>query len=115
MSGYYIQLQAENPEVAERYKQKLCSINNVDPFALDDSKFSTNPSDFPPVTNMDIVAYLVLTTSYYTQQQMKAFKSLNAFKYFDAGFVSGCGALKLNKMVVVVGKVKPILLSTLCI
>nr|CAI5827397.1 unnamed protein product [Callosobruchus analis] len=55
---------------------------------------------------MDIIAYLVFTSSFYTSQQMKAYKSLQAYKYFEAGFVHKCGAIKINNFMVVSQKVK---------
>nr|XP_023015349.1 uncharacterized protein LOC111504870 [Leptinotarsa decemlineata] len=55
---------------------------------------------------MDIVAYLVLTHSFYTNEQMKAFKSLEAHKYFTSGFVLKAGTKVINDFYVLVGKVK---------
>ncbi|KAJ8952469.1 hypothetical protein NQ314_007546, partial [Rhamnusium bicolor] len=105
MSNYFIKLENEHPDVATRYTQKLSLINNMDPYSLKDSQLSYSAADFPPVNNMDIVSYLVLT-SYYTSEQMKAFKSLHAYKYFEAGFVSKCGVININNYMVVVANVK---------
>ncbi|KAJ8929668.1 hypothetical protein NQ314_017631 [Rhamnusium bicolor] len=77
----------------------------MDPYSLKDSQLSYSAADFPPVNNMDIVSYLVLTTSYYTSEQMKAFKSLHAYKYFEAWFVSKCGVININNYMVVVANV----------
>ncbi|KAJ8983686.1 hypothetical protein NQ317_003475 [Molorchus minor] len=66
MSDYLAKLKSENPDVAARYCQKLSIINDVDPYSLKESDLSYNAVDFPPVNNMDIVSYLVLTTSFYT-------------------------------------------------
>lgn len=105
MSDYYNKIFMENPDVAERYRQKLSSVNYVDPYSLSDDDLDFNTANFPPVTNMDIVSYLVLTTSFYIKQQMKAFKSLNAYKYFNAGFITMCGILKINEKIVARGTV----------
>lgn len=40
---------------------------------------------------MGIVSNFVLTTSFYTKDQMKAHKSFCTFKYFEAGFLTSCG------------------------
>lgn len=101
MSDYFNTLSSENPDVAERYRQKLNVINYVDPFSLSADDLDFNSSNFPAVTKMDIVSYLVLTTSFYTGLQMKASQSLNAYKIFEAGFVSKCRVLKVNNRVVV--------------
>ena len=45
----------------------------------------------PKVDSMDIVNYLVLTTSHYTGQQFKAYRSLDSFQYFVGGFVFHVG------------------------
>ncbi|KAJ8947716.1 hypothetical protein NQ317_006927 [Molorchus minor] len=93
MSDYLAKLKSENPDVAARYCQKLSIINDVDPYSLKES-------------DLVITRYLVLTTSFYTGQQMKAFKSLHAYKYLEAGFVSSCGVININNCIVVRGKVK---------
>ncbi len=46
------------------------------------SEFSVELEDLPTVEAVDITNYLVLQTSYYTRQQMKAYKSLEAYKFF---------------------------------
>lgn len=105
MSNCYVKLCSDYPDVAVRYKEKLKAVNSVDPFELDNTDFSINPANFPPVTNMDLVSYLVLTTSYYTSLQMKAYKSLNSYKYFEAGFVTDCRVVKVNDHFILKGKV----------
>nr|CAH7742876.1 unnamed protein product [Callosobruchus chinensis] len=104
-SAYFEQLVAEYPDVAGRYLQKI-SILGLDPFSVDPNTVSYDPSDFPPVTNMDLLTYLVLSTSYYTKAQMKAYKSLNAYKFFEAGFVTGCGMMKIKNYHVLLAMVK---------
>ena len=37
---------------------------------------------------MDLVSYLVLTTSYYAKEQFKAYKSLQAYNQMVSGFVT---------------------------
>lgn len=64
----------------------------------------------PPITNMDIVSYLVLTHSYYTKEQMKAFKSLQAYKFFEGGFVIKVGTKLVNDLYILVGKVCQLIL-----
>lgn len=41
----------------------------------------------PETTHVDIMNYLVLSTSYVSCQQMKAYKSLEAHNYFTSGWV----------------------------
>lgn len=54
---------------------------------------------------MDIVSYLVFTKRFYTGEQMKAFKSSGAFKYYEAGLLFHVGARKQDPSIIVVGKV----------
>nr|CAH7723786.1 unnamed protein product [Callosobruchus chinensis] len=55
---------------------------------------------------MDILSYLVLTHSFYTKDQKKAYKSLQAYKYFESGFVIRAGTIVINDFYVLVGMVK---------
>ena len=57
-----------------RYLKKI-SVVGVDPAAIPSGQFS---SEWPPIEVSDLLSYLVLETSYYTNQQFKAFKSLEA-------------------------------------
>lgn len=76
---------------------KLKLINDVDPFTLNSRQDLDNSfHGVPPVTNMDIVSYLVLTHSYYSKEQMKAYKSLQSYKYFESGFVVNAGTKVVN-------------------
>lgn len=84
---------------------KLKLVNDVDPFTLNIQELDTSIHGIPPVTSMDIVSYLVLTHSYYTKEQMKAYKSLHSFKYFESGFVVNVGTKVVNDFYIVVGKV----------
>ncbi len=52
------------------------------------SEFSVELEDLPTVEAVDITNYLVLQTSYYTRQQMKAYKSLEAYNFFVSRWVS---------------------------
>ena len=71
--------------VNERYLQKISAIG-VDPASIPTNQFS--PECFPPVEISDLLSYLVLETSYYTNQQFQAFKSLEAFNQIVSGFVT---------------------------
>ena len=105
-SEYLKVLLRENPTVAERYRLKLKMINNEDPFTLNNQDLDYSTDLLPPVTYLDIVAYLTLTHSFYTKQQMKAYKSLQSYKYFEAGFVLKAGTKLINDLCIFVGQVK---------
>ena len=60
-----------------RYLQKV-SLVGVDPASIPSDQF--DPECLPSIEATDLVSYLVLDTSYYTKQQFKCYKSLEAYK-----------------------------------
>ena len=48
-----------------------------------------------------IFNYLVLSTSFCTSERFKAYKGMDAYKYFLSGFVSSVAARKVEKKYVV--------------
>nr|CAI5847390.1 unnamed protein product [Callosobruchus analis] len=88
MSDYYTKLLVEHPDVATRYLEKM---RKIDPFSLKEDKIIINKWTLLPII---------------TAHQMKAYKSLQAYKYFEAGFVHKCDAIKINNFMVVSHKVK---------
>ena len=84
--------------VKERYSQKI-SVIGVDPASKPAEQFS--PECLPPVEVSDLLSYLVLETSFYTNKQFKAFKSLEAFNQMVSGFVTSVvGKVTAGKYVV---------------
>ena len=80
----------------ERYKQLIMKYIGRDPYLMKTSEFSTEPQDLPTIEAVDITNYLVLQTSYYTKQQMKAYKSLEAYNFFVSGWVHNLGTKRLH-------------------
>lgn len=73
------------PEDAKaRYQSKLDLIGGLDPFC---SSFGQPTDACPPVEACDLVAYLVLQTSFLTNKQFKARKSLEAYNQFVSGWI----------------------------
>ena len=70
-----------------RYKEK-CKKCGFDPYALKPSDFDSDLSGLPEVEYPDIVNCLVLQTSWLSKEQMKAYKSLEAYNFFVSGWVS---------------------------
>jgi len=84
--------------VKERYSQKI-SVIGVDPASITAEQFS--PECLPPVEVSDLLSYFVLETSFYTNKQFKAFKSLEAFNLRLSGFVTSVvGKVIVGKYVV---------------
>ena len=90
-----------------RYLEKTEDIGDPYAYALS----TLNQEDLPPVRSPDIFNYLVLTTSFCTSDRFKAYKSMDAYKYFISGFVSSVAARRIGERYVVVGKVNQILVT----
>ena len=58
-------------DVKKCYREKISEIG-VDPLLVPQSKFS--PECLPPVESMDLLSYLVLDTSFYTNTQFRHFE-----------------------------------------
>ena len=59
------------------------------------------PDCLPPVESTDILCYVVLEISFYTQQQFKAFQSLEAYNQMVSGFIASVqGHIIANKFLV---------------
>ena len=83
-----------------RYLEKTREIE--DPYGHSLSVLSQD--DLPPVKSTDIFNYLVLSTNFCTSEKFKAYKSMDAYKYFLSGFVSSAAAREVEKKYVVVGQ-----------
>ena len=93
--------------VKQRYLQKMSSIG-VDP-ALIEGKLThrtRQPDCLPPVKSIDLLFYLVLETSFYAQQQFKAFRSLQAYNQMISGFIASVQGHILAYKFVVLAKVR---------
>ena len=56
-------------QVRERYLKKISAIG-IDPVLIDEKRFE--PDCLPRVESTDLLCYLFLETSYYTQKQFKS-------------------------------------------
>ncbi|XP_069108751.1 uncharacterized protein [Argopecten irradians] len=78
------------PDAKQRYISKLSYHSGTqklpDPY-LSSGKWDPSPSTWPDLTFGDIYFYLVDTPSIYTYDSMRAFKSLEAYKYVVSGHV----------------------------
>ena len=67
--------------VKSRYLEKISLVRigaNLDPECL------------PPIEATDLLCYLVMDTSFYTKEQFKAFKSMEAYNLMVSGFYHKC-------------------------
>ena len=84
-----------------RYLEKVARIG--DPYCI--PRIELSKEEFSPVQTTDIFNYLVLGTSFCTSQRFKAYKSLEAYRYFECGFVNCLGSKLCEEKNVTVAKV----------
>ncbi|EDO30018.1 predicted protein [Nematostella vectensis] len=77
-----------DPEVRKNYNEKLKSIANIDPYNVSRNFFTDSWDLWPEIQFPDIVNYLLFSTSNNTKEELKAYKSLDAYQYFVAGWVN---------------------------
>ena len=86
-SAYY---QGLNEASKARYLDKI-SVLGCDPYLLkdqDETKYELPNHEWPSVEFPDIFNYLVTTPSRYTKEDLKAYKSLEAYKIFMDGWIT---------------------------
>ena len=99
---------ALEPTAKARY---LCKIANIgqDPYVIprEDQKsvISSSIEELPDLTYHDVYNYLVNSPSYITGEQLKAYKSLDAYKYFTSGFVRDILAYYKQETFIITSKV----------
>ena len=77
-------------EAKKRYDEKIATLGSLgDPYAVQ-KKPSTSLEwqQWPSVEYPDIYNYLITTPGRYTHNKLKAYKSLEAYRYFVSGWVS---------------------------
>ncbi|KAI4455229.1 atp-dependent dna helicase [Holotrichia oblita] len=92
-SDYYSSLSGD---VKVRYDEKIKIINNVDPYILTPDYLSADFNLVPSASMIDLMYYLILTHSFYNGKQLKAYKSLQAYKYYEAGYVQQVLTKRMN-------------------
>ena len=89
--------------VKRRYIEKK-SVIGIDSATLWHAKL--DPDCLPPIEATDLLSYLILDTSYYTAQQSKAFKSLEAYNQMVSGFITSVQGKVIAGKYVVLAKVR---------
>ena len=71
----------------ERYDKKLQCLYGLgtycDPFGIPDQHWVNDVSKWPPVDYPSIYTYFMETPGGYTRKRLKAFKSLEAYNYYQ--------------------------------
>ena len=92
--------------VKKRYDEKTELIGNKDSYTLSENKFSVDFDNFHLISYTSIVKHLVFRPSPYFADDMKAYKSLEAYNQVIEGWVRNVKVdLNENGLTVVKGKV----------
>ena len=87
----------------QQYLDKI-SVIGVDPLVIPQQKLSSDC--LPPVEACDLLSYLVLETSFYTNSQLKNFRSLETYHQLVSGFITSILGQIICDKHVFVAKVK---------
>ena len=72
-----------------RYSEKLRIDDEVlpDPYSIEEDLWADDITQWPDLQFGDIYSYLIHTEGPYTQEKLKAYKSLESYNYFTSGHV----------------------------
>lgn len=101
-SAYYAKLTGD---VKKRYDEKIKNCGGIDPYILEEEKLSVDRKNFPSINVSDIADYMICSISPFTHQTNNAYKSTEAYRYFDSGFVLNVGSKTINSTAILRGKV----------
>ena len=90
---------------SSRYQDKLRLINGEDPYETPKKDWNFDPNSLPAIAYPDIVNYCVYSQSAYTLNDLKGYKSIEAYNHFICGWVSDVCAREVNSHVVVTDRV----------
>ena len=104
-SDYYIQLEVD---AKKRYQEKLDSIAREvdDPYTFGTGLSITEAQSIPDIEYPDIYNFLINTPSPYTKEELKAYKSLEGYKYLLAGWVGDVSIHDNKDKVILMAKVR---------
>ena len=68
-------------------------------------EFSSDATTWPPVEHVDVINYLIFTPSSYTSDQLKKYKSLDAYKFFQDGWIKHILHKKFDDLHLLLAKV----------
>ena len=80
-----------------RYLEKIKLIDNRDPYAIENNQWSKELKNEPNVEHGDIAIFLLVTTSFHTNEEIKAYKSLESYNQFLNGWVTDVKVCRFNE------------------
>ena len=98
-------IQSLPPDVRKRYQTKTAAIG-CDPYSIVVGDFSKDVTKWPQVGFLDIINYLIDSPSAYTSEQLKKYKSLDAYKFYQDGWIRQILHKKIEGIHLIRAKVK---------
>lgn len=102
-SMYY---QGLSGDIKIRYDEKMLKCSGIDPYMLKEKELSNNRTDFPEINLLDITNHMIHSVSPFTKKQFKNYKGMEAYSFFESGFVLKIGSKKLDDTAILSGKVR---------
>ena len=93
----------------ERYLEKIKMLNGLDPYELPRREWYDDVDKWPETSLVDVTVYLLFSSSPFTQEEIKNYKSLECYQRFIAGWVREILVLDVGDKRVVIAKVRTIL------
>ena len=87
MSVYFESLSADGKK---RYREKLETAGltvNDDPYSSNPERFTLDMAKWPKIEYGHIFSYFITRPGTYTQQELVAWKQMEAYNYFQSGYV----------------------------
>ncbi len=101
-SQYY---QGLSGDMKIRYDEKILKCSGIDPYLLKEKELSDNRDDFPEITLLDIANHMIHSLSPFTKRQFKNYKGMEAYSFFESGFVLNVGSKMLDDKAILSGRV----------
>ena len=100
------------PDVRTRYNSKTACIK-CDPYCIPSTEWGKDVSKWPLIGFLDVINYLVYSPSAYTSEQLKKYnyKSLEAYKFYQDGWIRQILHKKIGELHLVLAKVITALLN----
>ena len=92
------------PDVRKRYDSKTACIK-CDPYCIATTEWGKDVSKWPLIGFLDVINYLVHSPSAYTSEQLKKYKSLEAYKFYQDGWIRQILHKKIGELHLVLAKV----------
>ena len=89
----------------KRYVEKISKIDLIDPYLLTKDELQNDKCLYPKISYPDIVNYLLFAPSPYTKDELKAYKSLDAYNQFISGWVKEVATKQFGHLCLVYGRV----------